>query len=38
METVVFENEDKLEFQPGFIRFLQEAQDIETTTLLLSEH
>jgi hypothetical protein len=36
METVVIE--DEFEFQPGFVRFLQEALDIETATLLLSEH
>lgn len=37
METVVFEDEGNVDFHPGFVRFLQESQDIESATLLLSE-
>jgi hypothetical protein len=38
METAVIQDEEKFKFPPGFVRFLQEAQDIEIATLLLSEH
>jgi hypothetical protein len=38
METVIYEDKGNVDFHPGFLRFLQESQDIESATLLLSEH